>query len=123
MSRRGPRILVHAGTGNDTEFGSSENDVSYGDDGDDFITAGAGNDVVIGGLGKDNLQGGNGHDLLAGGTALRDATTDPNLTTEKDTLTGGVGKDVFIYGSSGVGLDTYSDYKLTEYDYLLALLS
>ena len=128
--------IIHGDAGDDFITAGNGNDVVIGGLGKDNLQGGNGHDILVGGMVDPSLypyaalqnvlqawiSNPNNSPPPAGLTALRDATTDPNTAAEADKLTGGVGKDAFIYRASGSGLDTYSDYKVSEYDYLLALL-
>ena len=94
---------IKAGSGADTISGNT---------GDDTIYGGAGNDIIKGDAGKDILYGDAGNDTLFGGNS---------------TLTGGAGRDVFVYS---YGSDFITDYtagqdkiKLTEDSILGASIS
>lgn len=64
-----------------------------GGDGSDRLTGTRGNDTLIGGNGSDSLVGGDGNDTLNGvGTQ--------NGAGERDTLTGGLGADLFVLATS-----------------------
>ncbi len=64
----------------------------------------ANNLTINGNTGNDTLQGYNGNDTLSGGAG-------------NDTLIGGAGNDVFSF-SSGFGLDTVTDFKVSGSDKL-----
>jgi Ca2+-binding RTX toxin-like protein len=118
----------------DTVQGFSGDDWVDGNDGDDFVRGGSGDDVVIGGAGSDAIFGRNDDDLLIGGAfsdgpltteelqGLRDGVslTDiiPLITTleddgDADTLDGGNGDDVLLFGAGdsatgGAGDDIFT---------------
>jgi uncharacterized repeat protein (TIGR01451 family) len=140
---------AYGGPGNDRLFGGSARDLLFGGDGKDYISAGQGHDVVIGGRGKDTLLGGDGDDILVAGevynpayssyaalrqlsldwvaslppTVLQQAsvTVDNLFASEFDQLTGGRGRDAFVF-RSGVGGDRLSDFRVTELDAQLPML-
>jgi Ca2+-binding RTX toxin-like protein len=85
----------------DTLRGASGNDTLKGLAGVDLLDGGGGNDTIEGGSGNDILLGGSGNDTLVGGSG-------------NDTLTGGSGVDSFLFNSSGEGLDSITDFKVTE---------
>lgn len=70
---------------------------------DDFIDGLAGNDTLNGLFGNDKLLGGNGSDLLNGGDGNDELTGGGSGfgVGEVDTLTGGIGTDIFILGDQG----------------------
>lgn len=68
------------------------------------INGNTGDDTLQGYNGNDTLSGGAGNDTLIGGAG-------------NDTLTGGSGNDVFSF-SSGFGLDTVTDFKVSGTDKL-----
>lgn len=72
--------------------GTSGNNYLTGTQGNDQIYGYAGNDTLIGGAGNDNLVGGGGNDLL----------------------TGGSGRDTFVLNYSGGGIDTITDFSVTN---------
>jgi len=84
---------VHAGSGDDTVFGTAVADVLAGDTGNDRLRSGAGNDVLFGGSGRDVLAGGPGDDLLKG------------QGSSGDTLTGGPGADTLDGGAGADRID------------------
>lgn len=100
-----------SGTGNaldNTITGNEANNSLFGGDGDDTLigdskfSGGDGNDMLIGGSGNDNLVGGSG----------------------SDTLTGSAGADKFTIGySTYYGIDTITDFSLSEGDKLLVSAS
>jgi len=132
------RIVVNAGTGNDTVLGSELNDTINGQDGDDFIEGHAHNDTLYGAGGNDTLRGGAGNDIIYGDSRV--TTTLPvggddvleggeggdNLIggAGNDTITGGKGNDTI---NGGVGTDTaiYSgvlaDYQFGVNNHLLVV--
>lgn len=67
----------------------------------DTVTGGAGNDRLNGRRGDDVLIGNAGNDILVGGLG-------------DDTLTGGDGADRFIRWYSRTGIDTITDFDVTE---------
>jgi Ca2+-binding RTX toxin-like protein len=76
-----------SGTGNTSDnviTGNAAANTLTGDDGNDTLNGLGGNDILVGGAGADILNGGAG----------------------KDTLTGGTGNDVFVFGQTGIVLDT-----------------
>lgn len=80
----------NAGIGNDSLYGNNGDDTLYGGDGDDFFSGDDGNDTLIGGNGNDTLSGA---EELTGGTGFIRGLG------EIDTLTGGVGADLFFLGA------------------------
>src|SRR4051795_6931601 len=97
-----PSANVISGTsGNDSLVGTSGPDSISGFGGDDTISGLDGNDTLDGGDGNDNIVGGQGRDLLIGGAGndtldgIGKVTTGPGLEQEADTLSGGVGDDVY----------------------------
>jgi hypothetical protein len=78
---------VLGGDGSDKMVGGSGNDLVYGHTGSDDITGDGGRDLVDGWRGSDRLSGGDGPDWLVDG---------PFRETDKDTLSGGEGNDVFF---------------------------
>jgi Ca2+-binding RTX toxin-like protein len=83
------------GAGDDTIDGGAGDDFINADDGTDNLIGGLGNDLLLGGAGNDTIDGGAGDDILKG--------TNGGSSLEIDTLTGGLGKDVFVLadGQSG----------------------
>jgi hypothetical protein len=69
-------------------------DLLSGNDGDDILRGGAGNDILSGGNGNDQLFGQDGNDLL----------------------TGNAGADTFYFTSENGGIDTVTDFNLSEGD-------
>jgi Ca2+-binding RTX toxin-like protein len=114
--------VVAGGTGNDILYGDAGNDILYGADiafasvDNDTLFGGDGHDVLYGGDGDDSLNGGNGNDFLRGYSGS---------TSNRDTLTGGFGADVFHLGREGYnvpigylgfGYATITDFKRQEGD-------
>ncbi|MDT8424313.1 MAG: Calx-beta domain-containing protein, partial [Desulfuromonadales bacterium] len=89
--------------GNDVIDGNSGDDIMLsGGDGHDFIYGGSGNDLLDGGLDNDLLDAGSGNDELYGGLG-------------NDILVGGDGEDAFFFSANaGEGLDTISDFNVSE---------
>lgn len=86
--------------GNDIIDGKGGNDKLYGDRGNDRLSGGSGNDRIRGGIGNDRLLGGTGNDQLLGedgNDILQGAWR--RRSAEKDTLTGGKGRDTFVLGN------------------------
>ena len=115
---------------NDTVQGFSGTDWVDGNDGDDFVRGGSGDDVVIGGEGSDEIYGRNDNDILIGGEftsdpltteqlgALRDGASIvdiiPDSTTladdgDADTLDGGNGDDVLLFGAGDLAIGGAGD--------------
>ena len=66
--------------------------------GDDVLTGNDGNDFIIGRTGDDRIDGGNGDDIIVGST-LRLSESDISADDgEVDTMTGGAGDDLFVFG-------------------------
>jgi len=113
------------GADSDTLFGDAGNDVLDGGEGDDVLDGGAGDDILLAGIGDDEIDGGEGHDALdyseAEAGILVDLTAGESSSAELgyDTFTGieevkgGAGDDMFVVGgkasvlSGGKGKDTF----------------
>lgn len=88
---------------------------------DNLVFTGNASDTVTGGFGNDTVFGQNGNDTIEGNDDLGtfSATIDllTNATTVTfvagDVLSGGNGKDTFIYGP-GDGVDHITDFKLRQ---------
>lgn len=100
--------ILDGDIGNDIINGANGNDFLNGADGRDNLFAGIGNDIVVGGTGNDLLVGSAGNDLLngeAGDDILVGVDSfDPVFgfgRDEVDTLTGGMGSDIFMLGNGG----------------------
>ncbi|MCA2718035.1 MAG: calcium-binding protein [Microcystis sp. M169S2] len=94
---------LDGGTGNDTLNGREGADFLDGGTGDDSLLGGSQNDNLIGGSGNDTLNGGSGNDTLTGGAG-------------NDTLTGGSNTDRFVFNNPTEGLDTITDFNVSEAD-------
>ncbi len=124
--------------GDDTLSGNQGFDWVDGNDGDDRVNGGLQADTVIGGTGADLLSGGEGNDVVIGGELLADPLTTSQLTQVRngeelddlvpgvgdtftpfddsgssDTLDGGNGDDLLIFGQNdiaagGAGEDTFA---------------
>jgi Ca2+-binding RTX toxin-like protein len=57
-------VVVRAGEGNDTVYGSAYNDQIYGDGGVDYLHGGGGNDSFYIDGHAGNVDGGDGHDVI-----------------------------------------------------------
>jgi len=79
--------------GDDTVEGGNGNDSILGENGNDSILGENGNDSILGGSGDDFIEGGNGSDSIYG------ASSDNLGLGEKDTLSGGLAKDLFVIGN------------------------
>lgn len=87
------------------------------------INGGAGNDSIVGGLGADSLSGGDGADTIDGGSSAFRIENDAYVASRSgdNTIDGGAGDDVLIYGGlgaqtfiGGAGMDTLSFARLTD---------
>lgn len=108
--------------GNDSLKGGTGNDLLIGGWGDDSLEGKAGNDTLKGGGGRDVLKGGTGNDLLEGGSygdlLKGNAGNDTLNGGLLSTLTGGLGKDKFLYDRP-YGQDRITDFSRTQGDKLL----
>jgi Ca2+-binding RTX toxin-like protein len=129
------------GDGNDYLYGGAGHDVLRGGNGNDYLSGGNGNDVLSGGLGRDILFGDGGDDILVGGettrtyqdlrndsdnwfstgnpallAALFASVSDPDGLNDYDRLSGGSGKDAFLYRKTGTRPDLVSDFNLAAGD-------
>jgi Ca2+-binding RTX toxin-like protein len=91
------------GDGNDSLTGSAGNNQLDGGDGNDTLTGLQGTDFLDGGTGADSLSGGSGSDTLIGGAG-------------NDTLIGGTTADRFVFNNPTEGLDTITDFNVSEGD-------
>ncbi|WP_253257041.1 calcium-binding protein [Microcystis aeruginosa] len=92
-----------------------------GGDGDDSLTGNAGNNRLDGGTGNDTLLGQQGADLLDGGTGADSLSGGSGNDTliggaGNDTLTGGTFADRFVFNNPTEGLDTITDFNVSEGD-------
>ncbi|MFO0150958.1 MAG: calcium-binding protein, partial [Microcystis sp.] len=90
-------------TGNDTLNGAIGIDTLIGGAGIDILVGQQGNDFLDGGTGDDSLNGGSGNDTLIGGAG-------------NDTLIGGTTTDRFVFNNPTEGLDTITDFNVSEGD-------
>lgn len=92
-------------SGNDLLSGLEGNDRVFGRAGNDYLNGGSGDDSLFNYKGNDTLVGGAGDDLINdAGFAYNDTTGPQSFRREEiDTLTAGVGKDIFqLWGGSGL---------------------
>ncbi|MBD0304581.1 MAG: furin, partial [Tolypothrix sp. T3-bin4] len=75
--------------------------VIHGTSGNNYLTGTQGSDQIYGYAGYDTLIGGAGNDNLVGGGG-------------NDNLTGGSGRDTFVLNYSGGGIDTITDFSVTN---------
>jgi Ca2+-binding RTX toxin-like protein len=94
----------------DVLVGDASNNSLYGRNGKDSLDGGEGDDTLEGGNGHDRLTGGNGNDVLLGGNGKDTLVGGAG----NDTLTGGNGKDIFVVDSLLGGVDTITDFKVTD---------
>jgi Ca2+-binding RTX toxin-like protein len=97
---------LDGGDGNDILFGNTEDDILLGGDGNDTLFGDTENDSLLGGTGDDSLDGGGQNDTLIGGDG-------------NDTLTGGGGVDRFVYNNSNEGVDSITDFTITDGDVIV----
>jgi len=120
---RGGSDELHGGNDNDVIYGDAGNDTLYGEAGNDYLSGGTGNNRLEGGDGADTLYGSTGNDIFLGGTGNDIVHGGQGA----DTFTGGTGSDTYVYdtGSVGAGVDTITDFSLTDADHvdLRSLLS
>ncbi len=64
-------------------------------------TGNAGNNLIVGNEAVNTIIGGGGNDILVG-------------MGGRDTLTGGAGKDTFLFTQPGDGIDTITDFNVTD---------
>jgi Ca2+-binding RTX toxin-like protein len=92
-------VYLYGYTGDDILTSGAGNDYLDGGEGDDRLTAGAGYDFLEGGAGLDTLSGGDGDDLIFGGKGQDaingGAGNDQLFADEGDSITGGLGMDIF----------------------------
>jgi Ca2+-binding RTX toxin-like protein len=106
---------IRGSAGNDKISGGDGTDVLLGESGNDILNGGRGNDSVFGGTGNDRLFGDEGDDVLTGA----DSTLGRGVG-EIDRLTGGVGRDRFVlgttqgafYSDNNISTSGISDYAL-----------
>jgi serralysin len=98
--------LAEGGAGGDRIRGGRGEDVLYGNAANDSIDGGSDNDILAGGIGNDTLTGGSGNDTLRGGRGA-------------DLMDGGDGADTFLHAGDGTGIDTITDYSLSDGDVLV----
>ena len=136
--------IIIAGSGNDTLDGEAGNDTLLGGLGNDSFDSDAGNDVAFGGKGQDTINGGPGNDLLFGGEGndflygdySRSTSGDDTIfggvgndvihgfagndrivgESGRDTVTGGAGADTFVFQSVSEGIDTITDFSMSQGD-------
>ncbi len=89
--------------GNDSLFGMGGNDELYGSAGKDTLSGGDGSDLLYGQEGNDTLRGDRGNDRLLGEDGRDTLIGYGGVGSERDTLTGGAGSDLFVIGAKGDG--------------------
>jgi Ca2+-binding RTX toxin-like protein len=117
----GGNDVLYALAGNDDLQGGEGKDWVVGGNerrpggGDKNLDGGPGNDGVVGGNGSDDVVGGSGNDFVDGWRGSDDITGDggndflfdgPFRETDKDTLSGGDGDDVFLVYNRPAARDT-----------------
>jgi Ca2+-binding RTX toxin-like protein len=90
ISGLGGNDTLKGGFGNDQLFGGFGDDQLFGENGNDTLFGSSGRDLLFGLGGNDVLSGGSGNDVLTG--------IGPFFDNEFDTLTGGIGADIFVIG-------------------------
>jgi Ca2+-binding RTX toxin-like protein len=115
---------LFGGKGNNQAYGDAGADTVSGDEGADALYGNAGNDSLLGGVGIDTLDGGGDNDVLSGegnDDLLRGGSGNDTLFGgngadtlqgggDNDTLTGDGITDVFVFSSTGGGIDTITDF-------------
>jgi Ca2+-binding RTX toxin-like protein len=114
IGRAGNDTLL-GGSGHDTLDGGSEYDSLLGGEDNDTLIGGSENDTLDGGSEYDSLLGGDGNDSLFG-----DTEDDTLIGGDgNDTLTGGGGVDRFVYNNSNEGVDSITDFTITDGDVIV----
>ncbi len=104
--------FLFGGDGVDFIYGAAGNDYLSGGAGDDLVADDGGNDTLDGGDGNDFLDPGPGYDLVIGGAG--DDIITGGVGSDRDTLIGGLGKDLFIFVEPGQGVDKIVDFNPTD---------
>ncbi|MDY6898181.1 MAG: S8 family serine peptidase [Cyanobacteriota bacterium] len=91
---------ANGGSGSDTIAGGNGIDRLFGGSDDDQITGGVGNDTLTGGFGNDSLDGDEGDDELIGVDPTTAGSGIGFGAGEVDTLTGGAGRDKFVFADA-----------------------
>ncbi len=91
----GDKNLV-GGPGNDGVFGGKGSDNLLGGSGNDFVAGGNDSDSAVGDEGRNLVNGERGSDRVVGGEGPDWLVDGPFRETDKDTLSGGDGDDVFF---------------------------
>ena len=99
--------------GNDTIIGNRKKNSLFGYQGNDTVKGGGGADWLRGGDGDDSVDGGLGNDDIsgAGGIYSKSSASDVN----RDTLTGGAGRDLFRMGKKYFAGEVFSDVPVSYY--------
>lgn len=94
-------VKVYGFAGDDRLTGTANDDYFFGDAGADTIRGGAGSDNLYGSGSGDALFGDDGDDFLYGGVN-GGYISGKGVGVGTDTLTGGAGRDVFVFGGKVV---------------------
>jgi Ca2+-binding RTX toxin-like protein/subtilisin-like proprotein convertase family protein len=103
---------IDGGKGNDIINGDAGNDILYGSAGNDQISGSSGNDKLYGEDGNDILKGEAGDDLLDGGDGNDKLYS--SGSGDDDTLTGGLGSDIFVIGNDIISNDVITDFDISD---------
>lgn len=131
----GDDFITGAG-GDDELFGGAGSDVLLAQDGDDFARGGSGDDLLTGGAGVDVLRGDAGDDLILSADLLDEQAFLSSVETaaeidgvqinftfdsdedEADTVFGGSGDDLILFGSNDVVSGGNGEDTLTAGDWM-----
>ena len=114
----GGNDVIVSPDGNNSVSGGAGDDILVGSEDNDTLNGGEGNDIIAGVGGNDSLLGEEGNDTITGGgvSFINDSLFVTEDASGMDTLTGGIGEDLFVLGGQSSPLSAEGETVIIHYD-------